>query len=279
MPSRIHSSMHSLKALPNKVLAKKNAIAKLCIDLNCDVGESFGAYTIGSDAALMKYASSVNIACGFHGGDPRVMRQTIQLALEHGVAIGAHPGLPDKEGFGRRTMQVSANEVFDMVLYQISAMNGMATALGGEMTHVKPHGALYNMLATNAELAAACAEAVYALKPSLIFVGLAGSAMIQAGEKIGLRTASEGFADRTYQADGTLTPRTKANALITSSGEAAAQAVSIVLNNRARTDTEGSICVRAQTICLHGDSPSAAPFARAVARGLRSAGIDIRSLV
>jgi 5-oxoprolinase (ATP-hydrolysing) subunit A len=273
------TSIPKLKALPDVALAKKNAVAKPCIDLNCDVGESFGAYTIGSDKALMKYASSVNIACGFHGGDPRVMRETILFALEQGVAIGAHPGLPDKEGFGRRNMQVSAKEVFDMVLYQISAMNGMTAALGGKMTHVKPHGALYNMLATNTELAAACAEAVFALKPSLIFVGLAGSVMIQEGEKIGLRTASEGFADRTYQNDGMLTPRSKPNALITSSGEAAAQAVSIVLNNRARTNTEESIHVRAQTICLHGDSPDSVSFARAVMRGLKSAGIDIRSLV
>jgi UPF0271 protein len=176
-------------------------------------------------------------------------------------------------------MQVSAKEVYDMVLYQISALGGITTALGGTMTHVKPHGALYNMLATNADLSAACAEAIYALNPNLVFVGLANSVMIREGENIGLRTASEGFADRTYQADGTLTPRTKPNALITSSGEAAAQAVSIVLNNRARTHDGGSVHVRAQTICLHGDNPDSVRFARAVVRGLKSAGIDIRSFV
>jgi 5-oxoprolinase (ATP-hydrolysing) subunit A len=236
-------------------------------------------YTIGDDSALMKYASSVNIACGFHGGDPSVMRYTMECAIENGVAIGAHPGLSDREGFGRRTMQISAKEVFDMTLYQISALSGMATALGGTMTHVKPHGALYNMLAINAELAAACAEAVYKLNQRLIFVGLAGSLMIQEGERIGLRTASEGFADRTYQTDGTLTPRSLPNALITSSGEAAAQAVSIVLNNRARTASDDSIHVRAQTICLHGDNPDSVRFARAVLRGLKSAGIEVRSLV
>jgi 5-oxoprolinase (ATP-hydrolysing) subunit A len=269
----------TLQALSNLALAKNSAIAKPTIDLNCDMGESFGVYTIGDDAALMKYASSVNIACGFHSGDPSVMRHTVELALENGVAIGAHPGLPDLEGFGRRMMQISAREVFDMTLYQISALSGIATASGGKMTHVKPHGALYNMLATSAELSAACAEAIFALNPTLVFVGLANSLMMREGERIGLRTASEGFADRTYQADGTLTPRTKPNALITSSGEAAAQAVSIVLNNRARTADDGTVHVRAQTICLHGDNPDSVRFARAVVRGLRSAGIDIRALV
>jgi UPF0271 protein len=245
------------------------------IDLNCDVGESFGAYSIGHDEALMKYASSVNIACGFHAGDPAVMRRTVELAITNGVAIGAHPGFQDKEGFGRRNIAVSAQEVYDMVLYQIAALEGFVRVAGGEMKHVKPHGALYNMLANSAELSAACAEAVQKFNKHLVFVALANSIMAKVAREQGLRVVEEGFADRTYQHNGLLTPRTEKNAMITSSGEAAHQAVSIVINNHARTFDDDTVVVRAETICLHGDNPDAVRFARAVVKGLKSAGIDI----
>lgn len=255
---------------------------KLSIDLNCDMGESFGAYTIGNDAELIKYASSVNIACGFHGGDPRVMRSTVELALEYRVAIGAHPGLPDKEGFGRRKMQVSPEEVYDMTLYQISALDGVTRASGGIMTHVKPHGALYNMLAEPnnhaAELSAACVEAIKKLNPMLMFVGLANSTMIRVAEKIGLRAVSEAFADRTYLANGLLTPRSEKNSVITSDKEAAEQAVSIATHHLARTADNNQVPVNAQTICLHGDSPHAVQFARAVTEELKLVGVEICAL-
>lgn len=249
------------------------------IDLNCDIGEGFGAYAIGNDDALLKLATSVNIACGFHGGDAAVMRRTVGLAVEHGVAIGAHPGLPDLAGFGRRTMQVSPQEVYDMALYQIGALEGFVRAADGAMTHVKPHGALYNMLAAAPELAEAFAQAVRDFDTSLILVGMAASALTAAGERINLRTAHEAFADRTYQPDGSLTPRTRPNALMKSTGEAVAQAVGIALYQKAVAVDDSELTIRAHTICLHGDSPDSAKFARAVVRGLRAAGIELRSLV
>jgi 5-oxoprolinase (ATP-hydrolysing) subunit A len=245
------------------------------IDLNCDVGESFGVYNIGNDEALMKYASSVNIACGFHAGDPAVMRRTVEMAVQNGVAIGAHPGFADKEGFGRRNIAVSAQEVYDMVLYQIAALEGFVRAAGGVMTHVKPHGALYNMLSNSAELSAACAEAVQKFNNNLVFVALANSVMARRARETGIRVVEEAFADRTYQHNGLLTPRSEKFAMILSSGEAAHQAVSIVVNNRARTFDNNTVFVRAETICLHGDSPESLRFARAVVKGLKSAGIDI----
>jgi UPF0271 protein len=256
-----------------------NLSTKPCIDLNCDVGEGFGVYSIGNDDALLKLATSVNIACGFHGGDAAVMRRTVRLAVENGVAIGAHPGLPDLAGFGRRTMNVSAQEVYDLTLYQIGALDGFARAAGGSMIHVKPHGALYNMLAANGELSEAFAQAVKDFDEKLILVGLAASALTEAGEKLRLRTAHEAFADRSYQPDGTLTPRSRPDALMHSTGEVVAQAVGIALHGRAFATDGSELLVKAHTICLHGDSPDSAKSARAVVRGLRAAGIDVRSLV
>lgn len=252
---------------------------KPCIDLNCDIGEGFGAYTIGNDDALLKLATSVNIACGFHGGDAAVMRRTARLAVENGVAIGAHPGLPDLAGFGRRTMQVTPQEVYDMTLYQIGALEGFVRSASGAMTHVKPHGALYNMLAASSELSEAFVQAVKDFDTGLILVGLAASALTEMGEKYDLRTAHEAFADRTYQADGTLTPRSRSNALIHSTGEAAAQAVGIALHERVFATDGSEVSIQAHTICLHGDSPESAKFARAIMRGLRAAGLEVRSLI
>ena len=177
------------------------------IDMNCDLGESFGAYTIGNDAAILPFVTSANIACGFHAGDPGVMRKTVRLALDCHVALGAHPGLCDLQGFGRRKMDISPQEAYDLVLYQIGALYAFIRAEGAVMQHVKPHGALYNMAAKDSKLAEAIAEAVYKVEPELILFGLSGSELIRAAKKTGLQTAEEVFADRSYQADGTLTPR------------------------------------------------------------------------
>ncbi|RZK47468.1 MAG: 5-oxoprolinase subunit PxpA, partial [Hymenobacter sp.] len=205
------------------------------VDLNCDMGESFGTWTLGQDAELMPLITSANVACGFHAGDPGVMRQTVRRALAAGVAIGAHPGLPDLVGFGRRNIDVSAEEAFDMTVYQLGALTAVVRAEGGQLHHLKPHGALYNMAATNAALAEAIAEAVYKVQPELMLYGLAGSELTKAGEKIGLRTAHEVFADRTYQPNGTLTPRRQPDALITSSEVAITQVLGMVQGGWVRT--------------------------------------------
>ncbi|MCJ7842600.1 LamB/YcsF family protein [Lederbergia sp. NSJ-179] len=232
------------------------------IDLNCDIGEGFGTYHSGLDTDIMPYISSANIACGFHAGDFSTMNQTVELALEHHVAIGAHPSLPDLQGFGRRRMAVSPREAFEMVLYQIGALHGFVVAHGAKLHHVKPHGALYNMAATDFALAEAIAEAAYHFHPQLILYGLAGSELIKAGEKLGLSTASEVFADRTYQSDGTLTPRSQPNALIQDAKQAVSQAVRMVKEEKVRSVDGIDISVQADTICLHGDSSSALDFAR-----------------
>jgi UPF0271 protein len=247
----------------------------MTIDLNCDMGESFGAWTLGHDAALMPYLTSANIACGFHAGDPAVMRQTVRLALQHGVAIGAHPGLPDLAGFGRRTMDISAEETFEMTVYQLGALHAVARAEGGVLHHLKPHGALYNMAATNASLAQAIAEAVYQVQPELVLYGLAGSELTKAGERLGLRTAHEVFADRTYQANGTLTPRRQPDALITSAEAAIAQVLRMVQEGRVRTQQGPEIAIKADTVCLHGDGPHALEFAQQLSQALRAAGVTL----
>jgi UPF0271 protein len=245
------------------------------VDLNCDMGESFGAWTLGNDAALMPYLTSANIACGFHAGDPAVMKQTVRLALRHNVAIGVHPGLPDLAGFGRRNMDISAEEAFDMTVYQLGALGAVARAEGGALHHVKPHGALYNMAATNAALAQAIAEAVYKVQPELVLYGLAGSELTKAGEKIGLRTAHEVFADRTYQANGTLTPRRQPDALITSADAAIAQVLRMVQGGWVRTQQGHEIAIRADTVCLHGDGAHALNFAQQLSQALREAGVKL----
>ncbi|MCU0428031.1 MAG: LamB/YcsF family protein [Candidatus Kapabacteria bacterium] len=252
---------------------------KRCIDLNCDVGESYGAYTIGNDDVLLKLASSVNIACGFHGGDAAVMRRTVELAVANNVAIGAHPGLPDLAGFGRRVMQVSAQEVYDMTLYQIAALEGFVLVAGGVMKHVKPHGALYNMLAPNETLSRGFVRAVADFDKSLTVVGLAGSIFLKTALDAGLKVAHEAFADRSYQADGSLTPRTNKGAIVSSAGEAAVQAVRIAVEKRVFSMSGAELSINAQTICLHGDSPHSAKYARAVVRSLKAAGVEIRALV
>ncbi len=246
------------------------------IDLNCDMGESFGAYEMGQDVALIPYMTSVNIACGFHAGDPATIRSTVKLALEHGTAIGAHPGLPDLAGFGRRKMQISPQEAYDMTVYQIGAVRAFADAEGGALRHVKPHGALYNMAAVDRQLADAIAEAVYRVNPELLLFGLAGSELLGAGAAIGLRTVSEAFADRSYEADGTLTPRGAEGAVIADPAAAAAQAIEMITRGAVRTRQGTELSLKADSLCLHSDTPGAASHARLLREKLEQAGIEVR---
>ncbi|WP_242212952.1 5-oxoprolinase subunit PxpA [Bacillus cereus group sp. BfR-BA-01383] len=235
------------------------------IDLNCDLGESFGAYKMGNDDEILPFVSSINIACGFHAGDPTVMRQTVEKALEHNVAIGAHPGFSDLIGFGRRNMNVSASEVYDYVLYQIGALDGFVKVAGGTMQHVKPHGALYNMAATNAEIADAITKAISHINPNLSLYGLANSeAFIRAAKKYNVTLVQEAFADRTYKQDGTLTSRTEENALIKNEDEAIKQVLQMVKEGYVEAVNGGKVAVQAQTICLHGDGEKAVQFAKRI---------------
>ncbi|SJN54338.1 LamB/YcsF family protein [Vibrio ruber DSM 16370] len=243
------------------------------IDLNCDMGESFGVYSLGNDVALMDYVSSVNIACGFHAGDPGVMRETVRHALEKSLAIGAHPGLPDLAGFGRRTMAISPREAYDMVVYQIGALYGFVRAAGGHLHHVKPHGALYNMAAQDTSLAAAIAQAVKDVDPTLILYGLSGSTLILAGEAEGLRVANEVFADRTYQSDGTLTPRSQPDALIHHDDEALNQVLDMVSQGKVQATDGQWIDIQADTICIHGDGAHALEFAVKIHQTLQQSAV------
>ena len=249
----------------------------LTVDLNCDMGESFGAWHLGNDAAILPFVTSANIACGFHAGDPAVMKQTVRLALRANVAIGAHPGLPDLVGFGRRELAISAEEAFDMTVYQLGALAAVVKAEGGTLHHLKPHGALYNMAATNAALAEAIAEAVYRVQPELTLYGLAGSELTKAGEKLGLKTAHEVFADRTYQANGTLTPRRQPDALITDANAAIAQVLRMVQEGHVRTQQGHDVAIRADTVCIHGDGAHALDFARRISEVLRGAGVTLQA--
>ena len=245
------------------------------VDLNCDMGESFGAYRIGADEAILPFVSSANIACGFHGGDPAVMRTTVAAAQARGVAIGAHPGLQDLAGFGRRSMEVSPQEVYDLVVYQVGALLGFALAAGASLHHVKAHGALYNMAASQPALADAIAHAVRDVDATLVLYALAGSELVAAGERAGLTTASEAFADRNYLANGALVSRRRADALVTDAGDAVARVVRMVREGCVRSVDGVDVAVRADTICIHGDGPHAAALASALRRGLEGAGITI----
>lgn len=251
---------------------------QLSVDLNCDVGESFGAYQIGNDAEVLKYVSTASIACGFHAGDPATMRRTVKLAAESGVAIGAHPGLPDLVGFGRRAMELTPQQAYDLVVYQIGALQAFVIAQGAKLRHVKPHGALYTMAAADAPLAKAIAEAVGRVDPGLLLVGQSGSELITAGRAAGLATANEVFADRTYQADGTITSRRHHGALITESALAAERAVNMARYGKVRSEDGTEVFVQADTICIHGDGPYAVEFAQAIRERLIREGIEVRAI-
>lgn len=248
------------------------------VDLNCDCGESFGAWRMGADEALFPHVTSANIACGFHAGDPATMLRTLLEARRNGVAIGAHPGLPDLVGFGRREMKVSGDEVYAMVLYQVAALAGMADALGAGLTHVKPHGALYNMAAADGRLADAVARAVADVDPALVLVGLAGSELLHAAEAHGLGAASEVFADRNYMPDGSLVPRSRPDAMLTDEAQAITRVVRMVTQGKVQAIDGTDVPVRADTICIHGDGPHAVPFARGLRAALEAAGVEVRGL-
>ncbi|HEX7348799.1 MAG TPA: 5-oxoprolinase subunit PxpA [Rhodanobacteraceae bacterium] len=245
------------------------------LDLNADLGEGFGPWPMGDDAGVMPWITSANIACGFHAGDPTLMRATIKLCVEHGVAIGAHPALPDLQGFGRRELHITANEAYAQTLYQIGALHAFARAAGTHLHHVKPHGALYNMAARDRALADAIAAAVHDFNPTLFLVGLAGSALVAAGQSAGLPVQREGFCDRRYRADGSLTPRREAGAVIEEIDAAAAQAVSIATRGIVLTADGASVTVAADTLCIHGDRPNAATFAARIHAALCGAGVRI----
>jgi UPF0271 protein len=248
------------------------------IDLNCDMGEGLGAWKMGDDEALLDHVTSANIACGFHAGDPGTIHRTVKLALQKGVAVGAHPSLPDLQGFGRRVMNVTAQEAYDMVMYQVGALAGFAVACGGRLSHVKPHGALYNMAAKDAKLSAAIASAVKDYDARLVLFGLAGSELVRAGENAGLRTASEVFADRTYQADGSLTPRSQPDAMIHDADTAIAQVRRMVSDGQVRSRQGSDAPVRADTLCIHGDEPGAVEFAKRVRAALDADGIRVAAI-
>lgn len=251
----------------------------LKVDLNSDLGESFGNYKLGCDSEVLKYVTSANIACGFHAGDPTVMRETVKLALANGTALGAHPGLPDLQGFGRRNMAITPQEVYNITVYQIGALYAFAKAEGACLQHVKAHGALYNMAAKDKKMAEALAEAVYAVNPEMILFGLAGSEMIIAAEKLGLKTASEVFADRSYQQDGSLTPRNMAGAMITEESVALAQVMKMVINGRVTTLAGDEIALKADTICVHGDGAKAIEFTKKIRSSLLEAGVDVSNFL
>lgn len=259
------------------MLAARNSKYMKIIDLNCDLGEAFGPWPMGNDEVLMDFVSSVNVACGFHAGDPSVMMTSVALAIKKNVAIGAHPGYPDLQGFGRRSMKMTSREVYDVVLYQVSALYGMVKAAGGKLRHVKPHGALYNDAAVSPALAASIAAAVRDLDNELIFVGLAGSALVTEAKRLGLRTAEEAFADRTYRDDGTLTSRREANALVPDAATAAAQALMIVREGKVKTTSGQIMAIAADTLCIHGDRDQAPEFVREIANTLNQHGFVIGS--
>jgi len=233
---------------------------------------------MGDDAALIPLVTSVNVACGAHAGDPLTIERTVRLAASHGVAVGAHPGYPDLIGFGRRDLDMAPDELEAAIVYQVGAVAAFAADAGVPLRHVKPHGALYNAAARDPELAAVIARAVARVSSSLVLVGLAGSSLVQAGRAAGLRTADEGFADRAYEADGSLRSRRLDGAVHADPAVVAAQAVSIVRDGRARSFDGADVPVRADTICIHGDSPGAADFARAIREALAAAGITVASL-
>jgi len=248
------------------------------INLNADLGESFGAWTMGDDAALLQVIGSANIACGFHAGDPVVMRETVRLALTNGVSLGAHPAFPDLQGFGRRVMQLSTKELEATILYQVGALQAMAAAEGGRVSHVKPHGALNNMACADLGLAATVARAVKALDRDLILLAPALSALEHAGEAAGLRVAREVFADRSYQADGQLTPRSRPGSVLHAAQDCV-QHVQRMLDAGGIVTADGlRLPTTIHSVCVHGDGPGAVATARALRAALEAAGHHLATL-
>lgn len=249
------------------------------VDLNSDLGESFGPYVIGDDRQVMAHITSANIACGSHAGDPAIMRATVRLARQANVAIGAHPGFADRAGFGRREIQMGHRDIEDLVLVQIGALAAIARAEGIPLRHVKPHGALYNMAARDRGIADAIARAVASADPALMLIGLSGSTLLEAGRAAGLRVASEAFADRAYDASGSLVPRTEPGAVIRDAADVAARAIAMVRDRTVTALGGEDIPLATDTICVHGDTPGAAELAARLRAALEAAGIDVKPMV
>lgn len=248
------------------------------VDLNCDLGEAFGNYSFGGDKDIIPLITSANIACGFHAGDENVMNQTVNLAKENHVSIGAHPGFPDLKGFGRRKMDISPTEVYNLIVYQLGALEGFCKVHQTRINHVKPHGALYNMGAKNKAIAKAIAKAVYDFDSTIVLVGLSNSLLISEAQAIGLKTASEVFADRRYEDNGQLVSRKEPDAVITDSDEALKQVLKMVTENKVISRNGKEIDLETDTICVHGDGKHALEFIEQIRKKLTKEGIDIQSL-
>jgi len=244
------------------------------IDLNCDMGESYGAWKMGADAEVMPFISSANIACGFHGGDPATIRKTVRLAVDHGVAIGAHPSLPDLQGFGRRVMRITPQDMYDLVVYQAGAVEAFARAAGSRLHHVKCHGALYNMAANDEALSDAMARAARDLGGVMLYA-LSNSKMMETAKKLGVPVAGEVFADRGYSDDGTLAPRDRPGGMIEDANEAVARALAMIEQGYVTSLSGRRVPVAADTLCLHGDQPGAVAFATAIRKAFAGKGITV----
>ena len=248
------------------------------VDLNADLGESFGAYTIGMDAEVLEFITSANVACGFHAGDPVVKQKTVEMAVKANTAVGAHPGFPDLQGFGRRNMVISPEEAKAYIKYQVGALNAFAAGCGIRLQHVKPHGAFYNMAAKDCKLAEAICQGIYEVDQDLILLGLAGSEHIKAAEKIGLRSASEVFADRGYTDDGTLVPRKLPGAMIHDRKLAIDRTVRMVKEGVVETVSGNLIPIKADSICVHGDNPDALGFVKEIKERLLAEGVEVTNI-
>jgi len=248
------------------------------VDLNSDLGESFGAYKIGKDEDIIPLISSANVACGAHAGDPDVMAKTAELCKKSGVSMGAHPGFFDLMGFGRRNMSVSPAEAKNLIIYQVGALDAFAKSVGIKLNHVKPHGALYNMAAKDKKLALAIAEGIYSYNPELILLGLSGSEMLSAAREIGLPYAAEVFADRAYEDDGTLVARSKPGAMIADENEAVARVIRMIKEHKVTSISGKEIEICPASVCVHGDSEKALLFVKKIREAFCAEGIEIKPL-
>lgn len=248
------------------------------VDLNSDLGESYGAYKIGMDEEVIKLVSSANVACGFHASDPMVMQKTVAAAKSSGIGIGAHPGFPDLLGFGRRNMVISPKEAYAYVTYQLGALNAFCVQQGVKIQHVKPHGALYNMAGKDYELSKGICQAIYDFDPDIILLGLSGSQMINAGRDIGLKCANEFFADRAYEDDGSLRARSKEGSMVTDEKEAIERVVKVLKTGYVTTYSGNELELKIDSICVHGDNAHALEFVRSIRERLAEEGIEIAPL-
>ena len=246
------------------------------VDLNSDLGESFGAYKMGNDQEILKNVTSANVACGFHAGDPAVMRKTVKMAIESGCAIGAHPGMQDLVGFGRRKLEITPDEAYEIVLYQVGALAAFVKAEGGKLQHVKPHGALYNMAAKDYELAKAICQAIKEVDDSLILLALSNSEMLRAAKDTGLSAASEVFADRAYERDGSLVSRSRKGSMIEDETLAVNRVIRMAKEGVVEAIDKSVVSIEADSVCVHGDGVKALEFVKKIRKGLLEEGIEVK---